>query len=290
MGAQAFDKYLPRALPVISNLIDPLPIRTTTTARTSSSSSSSSSSSTTTSLPSLNSTSISASSTSSVSSTAISSTSTTTSFTSSSIQSSPSYLAPTVTQTVTAEPSPIASPPAIAGGSNTSFLQNRVASGFVFTIVGIFGLVLCFFIATFFIRRRKNKRLIEDAVSFDPVTVGYDDMEKAKQSSSLGHGSHDVNIPPMHNHYSPPSHYGGPLAGYTPQMAAQLYAPPARYGSPPLTPVPMQQYQYPQRHPSYISAMSSAEDANYSTSGEMRVPGGPGGQVPEGIRRQYSTS
>jgi hypothetical protein len=101
-------------------------------------------------------------------------------------------------------------------------------------------------------------------------------LEKVK-SSSLGYGSHDTKASPMYNQYSPPSshhgHGGSPLPGYTPQMAAQLYAPPVRYGSPP--PMTMQQHPYMQRHPSYMSATSSAES---------------GGQVPGDIRRQYSTA
>jgi len=137
--------------------------------------------------------------------------------------------------------------------------------------------------------------LTEEAVSFDPVTVGHVDLEKAKQSSSLGHGSHDTKNPPMYTHYSPPQlHYGGsPPQGYTPHTGTQFYPPPAGYGSPPLSPLPVQQqHQHQQRHLSYISAMSSAEDANHSgpTSGEMRSPVGLGGQVPEDIRRQYSTN
>jgi hypothetical protein len=186
------------------------------------------------------------------------------------------------------------SPPANAS-SNTSFLQNKLASGFVFAIVGIFGFVFIVFITTFFIRRRRERRLNEEAVSFDPVTVGHGDLEQAKQSSSLGHGNYDTKSPPMYNQYSPPPlHYGGSSpAGYSPHAGAQFYVAPARYGSPPLSPLPMQhQYQHQQHHMSYISAMSSAEDANYSrpTSGEMRSQVGFVGEVPEDIRRQYSTN
>lgn len=102
--------------------------------------------------------------------------------------------------------------------------------------------------------------MAEDAVSFDPVNVGHGEMEKANQSSSLGHGSQDVKTAP-YNHY------------YTPNTA-QLYFPPARYGSRPVG---------QQRHLSYMSALSSAEDANYSR------PISVGGPVPEDIRRQYRT-
>ena len=99
----------------------------------------------------------------------------------------------------------------------------------------------------------------EDAVSFDPENVGHDEMEKANQSS-LGHGSLGVKTAPVYNHY------------YTPSTA-QLYFPSARYGS-----RPGQRQQL-----SYMSALSSAEDANYSR------PISVGGPVPEDIRRQYTT-
>lgn len=131
--------------------------------------------------------------------------------------------------------------------------------------------------------------MIEDAVSFDPVIIGRDDLENVKQSSSVGHGNHEMKTSPLYSPYSPPpSQYGGPPpAGYAPHTTTQFYVPPARYGSPPLPPLPTQQQQYPQRHMSYVSAMSSAEDANYSrpTSGEMRAPA-----VPEDIRRLYGTN
>ena len=81
----------------------------------------------------------------------------------------------TVTSTVIVRPSLRTAP-------RTSFLQNRVASGLVFTVVGTMGLALIIFVAIF--RRRRNRKLLEDSeavqpVPFDPVVV---------EGSSIGNG------------------------------------------------------------------------------------------------------
>ena len=77
----------------------------------------------------------------------------------------------------------------------TAFLQNQVLSGVVFGLAGLIGLTILIAIATCAIRRRRNKRLIQEAVKFDPVGIptNYDDrlengiMEKPGFGSSNGH-------------------------------------------------------------------------------------------------------
>ncbi|KIM46024.1 hypothetical protein M413DRAFT_23816 [Hebeloma cylindrosporum] len=129
----------------------------------------------------------------------------------------------TPTHTVTAiasDASPSSS--SVAGPPQTSFLQNKVLSGVVFGIAGLVGLVLIILLATFAIRRRRNKKLVEDAVSFDPVVMGnyHGSMEsglgeKVRTSVSTGHGSNGPEVrqspafidyaPPPNRSYLPPS-------------------------------------------------------------------------------------
>lgn len=78
-----------------------------------------------------------------------------------------------VTQTI--EPSPIHSSSATAAAAAQSFLQNKALSGSVFAAIGIVFVVCFVFAASAFVRRRQRKRLISEAVSFDPgiVDTGY---------------------------------------------------------------------------------------------------------------------
>jgi hypothetical protein len=79
-------------------------------------------------------------------------------------------------------------------------LQNKVLSGVVFGIAGLVGLVLLIIIATFVIRRRRNKRLFEEALSFDPVRMGnyYHVMGSGqgsiRASVSTGHASYGPEV------------------------------------------------------------------------------------------------
>jgi len=52
-----------------------------------------------------------------------------------------------------------------------SFLQNKVLSGVVFALVGLIGLVVLLAIATFALRRKRNNKLLKEAVSFDPSST-----------------------------------------------------------------------------------------------------------------------
>jgi len=80
------------------------------------------------------------------------------------------------------------------------------------------------FVATFFLRRRQNRRLLEEAVSFDPVVVDYGDKEAG---SSIGHENIGPEVKPMsHYHlarYGPPAGYGPYPVAYHPRGSAVLY-------------------------------------------------------------------
>ncbi|TFK43383.1 hypothetical protein BDQ12DRAFT_674888 [Crucibulum laeve] len=78
-----------------------------------------------------------------------------------------------------------------------SFLQNKVASGVVFALVGLIGLVIIVVVGTFAIRRRRQNMLHQEAISFDPGSTtrdrfnnhsGHSSLEKPRVSSSTGHG------------------------------------------------------------------------------------------------------
>ncbi|KAJ6599204.1 hypothetical protein DFH09DRAFT_1303726 [Mycena vulgaris] len=91
----------------------------------------------------------------------------------------------TVTHVVTVPSA--ASSQSAAPVANKSFLQNKALSGAVFGVAGAIGLVLIIILATLAVRRSKRRRLLDDAVSFDPGLLAaadrYDGSEK-------GHGSH----------------------------------------------------------------------------------------------------
>jgi hypothetical protein len=88
-------------------------------------------------------------------------------------------------------------------------LQNKVLSGVVFAIAGIIALAILIMVATFALRRRRNKRLIEDAVSFDPVNMGTGtgypntletgQVNRSRASSSTGRQSNWSNGPEVRN-------------------------------------------------------------------------------------------
>ena len=113
--------------------------------------------------------------------------------------------------------------PTATSVSHTSFLQNKVASGFIFT-VAIFSLVFVILITTFVVRRRRNRRLIEGAISIDPAIINHDNWENAKQSRRVRHGNHE-----MKTCLSLPQSGGSP-----PHTTTQSYSvPPASLTPPP---------------------------------------------------------
>ncbi|CAA7259554.1 unnamed protein product [Cyclocybe aegerita] len=159
------------------------------------------------------------------------------------------------THTVTAfasDTSASAAPSEVATPQRSSFLQNKAASGVVFGIVGLIGLILIVFLATFALRRRRNKKLLEDAVSFDPSKVGtvYQDMEAGpggeKASMSTAHGStgQEVRQAPAFADYGPPRPYMPPPSNMSPYASPVVgQHPPAPWGTSP--------YQNPQQYPAY---------------------------------------
>ncbi|KAL0949666.1 hypothetical protein HGRIS_009704 [Hohenbuehelia grisea] len=59
-----------------------------------------------------------------------------------------------------------------ASATPKTFLQNKPLSSFVFTLVGLVGIALISLMATCLIRRRRRKRLMDEAISFDPTSMG----------------------------------------------------------------------------------------------------------------------
>ncbi|KAF9451621.1 hypothetical protein P691DRAFT_807235 [Macrolepiota fuliginosa MF-IS2] len=95
--------------------------------------------------------------------------------------------------TPTPSPSIQASPP----NNSSGFLQNKALSGIVFTIAGVVGLVLLITVATIATRRSRNKRLHNEAVSFDPTPLDRGSTEKRRWSllsSDTGHGGMGGNL------------------------------------------------------------------------------------------------
>ncbi len=95
--------------------------------------------------------------------------------------------------------------------TNNGFLQNKGLSGFVFALCGLVGLAIIIAIVTFALRRKRNKKLMDEAVNFDPASSVYrDDLEQGamaekrrKSSSSAGsyrgngsQGSHGAYMQP----------------------------------------------------------------------------------------------
>jgi len=82
--------------------------------------------------------------------------------------------------TLATSPSATPIPPA------NSFLQNKVASGTVFALAGLVGLVVILAIAIFAIRRRNNRKLMKEAISFDPTVVMDDDYHDSGKRTTDG--------------------------------------------------------------------------------------------------------
>jgi hypothetical protein len=99
-------------------------------------------------------------------------------------------------------------------------LQNKTLSGIVFAVVGVVAFVLIVAIATIALRRSRKKRLHDEAISFDPASLGGspldpDSTEKRRFSLLSSDNGHSVG-----------SHHGG----YTPTAPAYTRQDPYRYG------------------------------------------------------------
>jgi len=73
----------------------------------------------------------------------------------------------TVTTFVNPSPSPTQSFVPV----NKTFLQNKALLGVVFALAGLAGLIIILTVANFALRRRRNKRLLQEAISFAPVSI-----------------------------------------------------------------------------------------------------------------------
>ncbi|KAG6887272.1 hypothetical protein C0992_013033 [Termitomyces sp. T32_za158] len=163
------------------------------------------------------------SSSSSSSSSSTSSTSTSTSTSTSSTDSAAAAAVPTVTSNPTPTPPPssisqsvfettsngqiitltsfVDAPAATTPGTPSpapgqTFLENKALSGVVFALVALLGLAAVLALALFAVRRRRNRQLLRDAISFDPASVsGYvaeNEKEREKEwdrDSGSGSGS-----------------------------------------------------------------------------------------------------
>lgn len=67
------------------------------------------------------------------------------------------------------DPSP--SPTQTVVPIHKTFLQNKALSGVVFALGGLAGLLMILTVASCALRRRRNKRLMQEAISFDPVSI-----------------------------------------------------------------------------------------------------------------------
>ncbi|KAG6911706.1 hypothetical protein DXG01_007956 [Tephrocybe rancida] len=91
----------------------------------------------------------------------------------------------------------------------TAFLQNKALSGTVFALIGLLALVAVLALATFAIRRKRNNKLLREAISFDPGAGG--DYYDEKERRSLGLGS-PRSSGDHHGQYPSPPVNGGAAA------------------------------------------------------------------------------
>ncbi|KAJ3992273.1 hypothetical protein F5050DRAFT_962843 [Lentinula boryana] len=124
----------------------------------------------------------------------------------------------TITAFVTSSASP--SPTQSATGNANGFLNNKPLEGFVFALCGLVAIVILVLVTTFALRRSRRKRMINEALSYEPTTThGYIDdterniTEKTRESySSTGSSGSGLGPP-----YSV-----GPVATGPPGMGQQV--------------------------------------------------------------------
>ncbi|KAF8631218.1 hypothetical protein AX15_002549 [Amanita polypyramis BW_CC] len=105
-------------------------------------------------------------------------------------------------RTITVVVDPTSSPSPIVPQTN-SFLQNKTAEGVVFSLIGIIVLVFIFVFGTLAVRRRNRRKLVEQAISFDPGVINAErsSMDKASiRSSGSDPFAHQYGRP-----YTPPN-------------------------------------------------------------------------------------
>ncbi|KAJ3793217.1 hypothetical protein GGU11DRAFT_422538 [Lentinula aff. detonsa] len=160
------------------------------------------------------------------SSTSVTSTSSTTSALSSASNTSPlasiyTSTSDGVKETITAFVTSSASPSPTQSATNSNgFLNNKPLEGFVFALCGLVAIVILVLVTTFALRRSRRKRMINEALSYEPTTThGYIDdterniTEKTRESySSTGSSGSGLGPP-----YSV-----GPVAVGPPGMGQQV--------------------------------------------------------------------
>nr|GAT54012.1 predicted protein [Mycena chlorophos] len=136
--------------------------------------------------------------------------------------------------------------PTAAAAHSESFLQNKALSGAVFGIVGFVALVLLFAGVTFFLRRQRRSRLLDDALSFDPALLAaadrVDGSEKGHSTNpSLGGAGYSSYAASSYSHHPQQDYYGSqqpmPQDYYGqqgPSMQQEYYNQPAYGYAPPM--------------------------------------------------------
>ncbi|KAJ3808794.1 hypothetical protein F5876DRAFT_67003 [Lentinula aff. lateritia] len=170
-----------------------------------------------------------------------------------------------VRETITAFVTPSASPsPSQSSVSSANgFLNNKPLEGFVFALCGIVGIVILFLVTTFALRRSRRKRMLNEALSYEPTTThGYtghtdrDVNEKTRASySSAGSSSNELANGSViaGGYYSAPGM--GPQADHQYEREYPAYAPPR---SP---------------NPAYDNFRSYGSSYNYNMSGPPVMAG-----------------
>ncbi|KAJ3847273.1 hypothetical protein EV368DRAFT_87918 [Lentinula lateritia] len=169
-----------------------------------------------------------------------------------------------VRETITAFVTPSASPsPSQSSVSSTNgFLNNKPLEGFVFALCGIVGIVILFLVTTFALRRSRRKRMLNEALSYEPTTThGY-----------TGHTDRDVNEKTRAS-YSSAGSSSNELANGS--VIAGGY-----YSAPGMGPQTDHQYQreYPayaprSPNPAYDNFRSHGSSYNYNMSGPPVMAG-----------------
>ncbi|KAF5388135.1 hypothetical protein D9615_000260 [Tricholomella constricta] len=107
----------------------------------------------------------------------------------------------TITTFLNAVPS---APPSAVPPPPKSFLQNKVLSGVVFALVGLVGLVIILAVATFAIRRKRNKELLNEAISFNPSSTMDSTHHYGDEKNRTSMGFSSPRTSDDHNSYSGP--------------------------------------------------------------------------------------
>ncbi|KAF8076241.1 hypothetical protein FPV67DRAFT_404980 [Lyophyllum atratum] len=116
------------------------------------------------------------------------------------------------------------------------FLQNKVLSGVVFSLVGLIGLVIILAIATFALRRKRNNKLQNEALSFDPSSTMDSTHHYGSEKGRFSMGFGSPRTSDDHNNHGATG-YGNTFGanhtqGRRPEQDISFPQPPARVLSP----------------------------------------------------------